>query len=227
MELLLDGDEDGISAKSQIEFIRESDYEYTGSGVFIRFEHKNGIEKYRCKKNDLILSGVEIKSSELEIGANCTLFFLNGIIDNLEIWNFGGIYPNTELTDYKLTQVWNNSPGKKLKISEILRISYMTKSILINTLAFSALAVLISIIQVFVFWFMYGEGAESGRIADLWYVNLVLEYLPLVIILGVLSFRTFNRFKNEEFYKVKSNLIVAPILIVLYLLRYQIINLIG
>jgi hypothetical protein len=115
LELLLDGDEDGIKARSQIEFINESDYEYTGSGVFIGFEHKKGIEKYRCGKNDLILDGVEIKSSELEIGANCTLFFSNGIIDNLEIWNFGGIYPKTELNDYILTQVWDNSPQKTIK----------------------------------------------------------------------------------------------------------------
>jgi hypothetical protein len=114
-ELLLDGDEDGIKAKSQIEFITESDFEYTGSGVFIGFEHKKGIEKYRCEKNDLILDGVEIKSSELEIGANCTLFFSNGIIDNLEIWSFGGDYPNSELTKYELTQVWKNSPRKAIK----------------------------------------------------------------------------------------------------------------
>ena len=115
LELLLDGDNDGIKAKSQIEFITESDYEYTGSGVFIGFEHNSGIEKYRCKDDDLILDGVEIKSSELEIGANCTLFFTNGIIDNLEIWNYGGAYPNTELKEYELTQIWDNSPMKTIK----------------------------------------------------------------------------------------------------------------
>lgn len=103
----------------------------------------------------------------------------------------------------------------------------MLKNILINTFLFSVLIVIISIIQVFVFWFMFGEGAESGRIADLWYVNLILEYLPLILILGVLSLRTLKRYKNEEFNKVKSNLIVISILIVLYLLRYHITNLIG
>jgi len=115
LELLLDGDKEGIKAKSQIEFLTESDYEYTGSGVFVGFEHSNGIQKYRCEKDDLILDGVEIKSSELEIGANCTLFFTNGIIDNLEIWNYGGTYPNTELKKYELTQTWENSQGRKIK----------------------------------------------------------------------------------------------------------------
>lgn len=103
----------------------------------------------------------------------------------------------------------------------------MIKNILINSFLFSVLAVIISIIQVFVFWFMFGEGAESGRIADLWCVNLILEYLPLIIVIGILLFRILKRYKNKEFDKVKSNLIVISILIVLYLLRYQIISLIG
>jgi hypothetical protein len=115
LDLLLDGDRDGIKAKSQIEFITESDYEYTGTGVFIGFKHKNGIEKHRSEKDDLILDGVEIKSSELQIGANCTLFFSNGMIDHLEIWSFSSTYPKTELKEYELTQVWENSPGKTIK----------------------------------------------------------------------------------------------------------------
>ena len=115
LELLLDGDEEGIKAKSQIEFVIESDYKYTGNGVFIEFEHKNGIEKYRFKEDKLILDGVEIKSSELENGADCTLFFSNGIIDYLEIWNKGGTYPNEELKEYELLQTWKNSPQKTIK----------------------------------------------------------------------------------------------------------------
>ncbi|MGG6230498.1 hypothetical protein [Tenacibaculum sp. SDUM215027] len=101
------------------------------------------------------------------------------------------------------------------------------KNILINTVIYSALAFLIIILQVLIFWFMFGEGTESGRIADLWYVNLILEYLPLVIILSVLSFGTFKRYKNKELNKVKANLVTIFILIIIYLLRYQIIDLIG
>ncbi len=103
----------------------------------------------------------------------------------------------------------------------------MIKNILINTFLFSAIAVTISIIQVFVFWFIYGEGAESGRIADLWYVNLILEYSPLVIVLSFLTFRTLKLYKIKESDKVKINLITMLIFVILYLLRYQIINLIG
>ncbi|WP_055437654.1 hypothetical protein [Lacinutrix algicola] len=118
LELLLDGDKEGIDAKLQLEYLTESDYEYTGSGVFIGFEHKNGIEKFKADKSDLILDGVRIKSTELEIGADCTLFFKNGLIDNLEIWSFSGNYPKKELSDYELTQEWKNSPDRKIIVNK-------------------------------------------------------------------------------------------------------------
>ena len=102
----------------------------------------------------------------------------------------------------------------------------MTKKIFINVILFSALAVTLSIIQIFVFWFMFGEGAESERIADLWQVNLILEYLPFLTVLFILSLRTFQRYNKNEFDKLKINLITILIFVVLYLSRYQIINLI-
>ena len=46
LELLLDGDKEEINAKSQLKYLSESDYEYTGSGVFIGFEHKSKIKNY-------------------------------------------------------------------------------------------------------------------------------------------------------------------------------------
>jgi len=115
LELLLDGNEDGINAKLQIEFISESDYKYTGSGVFIGFKHKNGIEKFKSKKDDLLLNGVGIKSIELEDGADCMLFFKNGLIDYLEIFSFGGDYPEKELSSYELTQTWEGSQKRIIK----------------------------------------------------------------------------------------------------------------
>jgi len=101
------------------------------------------------------------------------------------------------------------------------------KKILLDTLVFITIAILLIVIQVFVFWFMFGEGASSGRIADLWYVNLILEYLPLAVVVGFLAFKTFGRLKKKESDMVKANLITGSMIIILYLSRYQIISLIG
>ena len=85
LELLLDGDKEGINAKSQLEYLSESDYEYTGSGVFIGFVHKSGIVKYKADKSDLILNGVGIKSTELEIDLdNYSYAELKDYLGNLE-----------------------------------------------------------------------------------------------------------------------------------------------
>ena len=63
-----------------MELLTETDYEYTGLGVFVSFEPLYVSEKYKSTIPNLILNGVTLKSSELNIGAECTLFFINGVI---------------------------------------------------------------------------------------------------------------------------------------------------
>jgi len=61
------------------------------------------------------LNGVEIESSELELGAEAMVIIKNGLIDYLEIWSYNGEYPEKELTSYTLTQQWIGSPGRQIK----------------------------------------------------------------------------------------------------------------
>jgi hypothetical protein len=118
LELLLDGD-DGKAAKSQISFLSDTEYEYTnGGGVFISFSHPAEIVEYRLTQDNLVLNGVTINSPELEIGADATVFFKNGIIDYLEIWSFDSNYPDHELTNYVLKQAWQDSPGRVINVKE-------------------------------------------------------------------------------------------------------------
>jgi len=112
LELILDGDEDGILAKNQLSFITEKDFEYTGGGLILSFEHLEGVSNYEVSKPDLILNGVLIETEEFPIEADATLFFTNGIIDYLDIWCHYGDYPKQDLTKYTLTQIWENSPNK-------------------------------------------------------------------------------------------------------------------
>ena len=118
LELLLDGEEEIINAKLQLKYLFESNYKYTDSGVFISFDYKIGIEKYKVNKNNLVLSGVVINSTELEIEAECLLFFKNGLIEYLEIYSSDENYPRKELKNYELSQEWNNSPGRKIIVEK-------------------------------------------------------------------------------------------------------------
>lgn len=117
LTLLLDG-EDSILLIPQLDYIFDSDYNYTnGGGCIITFSYSDDIVKYKSKEN-IVLNGVIIESSELEVGADATLFMKDGIIDYLEIWSFDGNYPNKELKNYKLSQVWQGSTKKAIERSQ-------------------------------------------------------------------------------------------------------------
>jgi hypothetical protein len=114
LDLLLDGDEDGVALRSQIPFLTDSDYEYTGSGLFVSFSHSESISQFKLISNTAVTHGVEIKSSELELGADTTLFISEGMVSTLEIFAYDGNYPEKELTDYVLTQIWNGSLQRQI-----------------------------------------------------------------------------------------------------------------
>jgi hypothetical protein len=113
LDLLLDGDSFGLPVKQQRNYLTEAEYNYTGVGLFLRFNRLDGIENFRLAKEKLILNGVVITSKELNIGAEATLFFDNGLVDYLEIWSFDGEYPRKELETYTLKQDWIGHQAEK------------------------------------------------------------------------------------------------------------------
>ncbi len=114
LDLLLDGDDDGLKLRHQLDYLTDENYNYTGTGLFVTFSHNDNISKKRIQKDKFVLNGLLIKSSDLEIGADATIFITNGIIDYLEIWSQSGNYPMSELTDYVLTQDWDAFPKRQI-----------------------------------------------------------------------------------------------------------------
>lgn len=74
LELLLDDGIDGIKAKSQIKFLTDIEYDYTGSGVFVMFKHELGIKNPISESEKIVLGGVIIESTEPELRAGCNSF---------------------------------------------------------------------------------------------------------------------------------------------------------
>lgn len=114
INLLIGSDDVDLKIRQQINFISDTDYRYTGSGLFVNFSVSEDINTYRIETNDLLLSGVKIASKELDIEGEANLFFKSGIIDYLEIWCYSGFYPQNDLPTYTLTQFWIGSTGKQL-----------------------------------------------------------------------------------------------------------------
>lgn len=116
LDLLLDGDREGLLARQQLPFLSDTNYEYTSGGLFVSFEHLEGIENFKVDKADLILNGVKIETDEFPVEADATIFFKDGLIDYLEIWCYSGDYPKRDLARYTLTQIWDTSTKRTMKI---------------------------------------------------------------------------------------------------------------
>jgi hypothetical protein len=113
LDLILDGDDIG-DVRNQKDYLTEKDYEYTGVGLFVNFSYVDGIDKFKAKNENLIIDGLVIKSKELKIGASVTMFFIDGLVNYINIWSYDGIFPKNELETYTLTQEWIGSPGRQL-----------------------------------------------------------------------------------------------------------------
>ena len=107
VDLLLDGNAEGRAVRSQIQYLTDDKYQHTDDGLIVSFFHGDEIYQHRSCKGDIILNGVEIKSTETRLTANASLYFKKGIIDSLKINCYRGTFPKKELKQYTLTLIWH------------------------------------------------------------------------------------------------------------------------
>jgi len=113
-----------------------------------------------------------------------------------------------------------------LTTTEFFKIKTNYLGIGIRSVLFFGIILLLILIEIFAFWGIYGEGATASRIAELWYVDFILNYLPILIVGGFLVYRIIKKYKKQEYVKFKTNLITLLILIFLFSIRNQIDRLI-
>ena len=92
--------------KNQAYYIKEENYEYTDSGVFISFEHEQTSLKYRTTDKHLRLGEVLIKSDEIDIEAESDVVIRDGLISYIEICSFGDFYPQKDPDNYVFETQW-------------------------------------------------------------------------------------------------------------------------
>ena len=109
-----------------------------------------------------------------------------------------------------------------MNISKLAKQKTEYKNIAINSAFLFAIIILLFLIEIFVFWGIYGEGATASRISELWYVEIILEYFPIVLIGGYLMFKTYTNYKSQKYVESKTNIITLMILILLFLIRNDI-----
>jgi hypothetical protein len=74
------------------------------------------------------------------------------------------------------------------------------------------------------FWILFGEGATADHISQMTIVGLIYMFGPLIIDFGFIGWRLKINSKKKMFRKMKSYLIILIVLIVLYPIRYSLIE---
>jgi hypothetical protein len=111
VELTVEGEKFEDILFEQIRHLTEKEKEHTGVGLYVYFKYEPEIEKYRLSESQLTelfggfahrLEKFELINSDINVLADTTVHFSNGLIDCLEIWNKLGDYPKQELVTYEL-----------------------------------------------------------------------------------------------------------------------------
>ena len=82
----------------------------------------------------------------------------------------------------------------ELKTMEFLKIKTNYLGIGIRTIFFYGILLLLILIEIFSFFLIFGSGAGASRVSELWYVDLIFNYLPILIIGGFFEFNKINEY---------------------------------
>lgn len=99
------------------------------------------------------------------------------------------------------------------------------KSLILKTILFCGISIFLILLNVFILFFAFGSGAESSRISELWYVDFLFNYLPLILPSLYLIYIIFKAKKNKDFIKFNTNIFVLFLLIIFYVLKEEFIDL--
>ena len=112
LDLILDDEAEAKSLREQIDFLTETEIEYTGIGMFIYFENVFKYEKLSNHRNS-VYNGVELRDEKQNVLADVILHVENGLIKAIEIFNKNGEdYPSGKLENYILKQIWIGSKNR-------------------------------------------------------------------------------------------------------------------
>ncbi|MBU2926916.1 hypothetical protein [Winogradskyella psychrotolerans] len=113
-----------------------------------------------------------------------------------------------------------------MKTTEFLKIKTNYLGIGIRSILFFGILILLILIEVIAFFLIFGSGAGASRISELWYVDFILNYLPIILVGGFLVYKIIKEHGRQEYTKFKTNLIALLILIFLFSFRNQLEHLI-
>jgi hypothetical protein len=124
-QLSIHEDAYGDKFRHQVACLTESEYEYTGSGVFIFFKQDPEIAKWTISEDEVmdilehaeesqLFCIMEIENKKDRIEAEPIIRMKEGLIDSIEIWNRRGDYPRRELEFYEMYRLSDKEKKKTI-----------------------------------------------------------------------------------------------------------------
>ena len=110
----------------------------------------------------------------------------------------------------------------ELKLTNFFKVKTNYLGIGIRSVLFFAMIILLFMIEILAFFLLYGSGASSSRIAELWYVDLIINYLPMLIVGGILVYLIIKGYRKQEYVNFKTNLITLLFVLILFSISHQI-----
>lgn len=98
----------------QLPHLEEVEYEHMDTGLIIFIEYRKAAKEFWLTDKQIFelfgdstteLTRVELINEELNIHAETTVHFTNGLIDRVEIWNQLGDYPEEDITSWELKRI--------------------------------------------------------------------------------------------------------------------------
>jgi heme/copper-type cytochrome/quinol oxidase subunit 2 len=114
-----------------------------------------------------------------------------------------------------------DSPTITLKQIILAKTQYLY--ILIGLFLTSGVYILLAILNIFIWWFWFGEGENSDERYHPKTAQL-LTILPLVVIYIIYCLLIFRSLKSHNLPRVKSFLILMLLMIVFHLMRYVLLS---
>ncbi len=108
-----------------------------------------------------------------------------------------------------------------MKLATFLNIKTNYLSIGIRIVLSLGTLMLLFFLETLTFFLIYGSGASSSRIAELWYISSILNYLPISFVGSFFIFRIIMEYNKHQYIKFKTNLITLFILILLFSIKIQ------
>ncbi len=110
-----------------------------------------------------------------------------------------------------------------MKIETLLKTNSLR--VIFQVILSSIIYITLTFTIVLTFFLLYGSGARASEISELWYVESLINYIPILGISFYWMYQIIKNYKKQASEKFKLNLLVLIILLLMFFMKEKIMEL--